>query len=289
MRTGWDRAPNWCGPAGTGRRGSGTGADRLGPGAQLVRTGWDQAPRAVFRSCNRASVITRLMDKLPSPGAPLRRRRVPLISILIASGALLVAACGSSPNNAAVANLGTTTTTNAAGSQGVSPPATSNSSGPSGGPQANSSGPGGGGGAAQAIFGIPGGNAKDALAFSECMRSHGVPNFPDPNAQGGIRATGLDPGSSTFQAATKDCRHLLPNGGQPTPAEQAAAMAQALKMSECMRSHGITAFPDPVSVPGGGIQISLHSTPGSNLNPNNSQFQAAQKACQRFSPGGAPG
>jgi hypothetical protein len=226
------------------------------------------------------------MDKLPTRGVPLRRRRAPLISLLIASGAVLVTACGSSPNNAAVAHLGTTTTTIAAGSHGTSPPATSNSSGPSGGgPQANSSGPGGGRG----VFGIPGGNAKDALAFSECMRSHGVSNFPDPNAQGGIQATGLDPGSSTFQAAMKDCRHLLPNGGQPTPAEQAAALAQALKMSECMRSHGISAFPDPVSVAGGGIQISLHSTPGSNLNPNNPQFQAAQKACQRFKPGGGPG
>ena len=57
-----------------------------------------------------------------------------------------------------------------------------------------------------------------------------------------------------------------------------------------MRSHGISGFPDPQSVAGGGIRISLHSTPGSNLNPNNPQFQAAQKACQGFSPlGGGPG
>jgi hypothetical protein len=132
-----------------------------------------------------------------------------------------------------------------------------------------------------------GGNAAEALAFSECMRSHGLPNFPDPNAQGVIQGSGLDPGSRTFQTATKDCRHLLPNGGVPTPAEQAKALAQALKMSQCMRSHGITDFPDPVSVAGGGIQISLHSTPGSDLNPNSPQFQAAQKACQRFSPAGA--
>jgi hypothetical protein len=119
------------------------------------------------------------------------------------------------------------------------------------------------------------------------MRSHGVPSFPDPNAQGGIVVRGLDVGTPTFQTAANSCRHLLPNGGQPTPAEQAKALAQALKMSECMRAQGITAFPDPQSEPGGGISISLHSTPGSNLNPNNPQFQAAQKACQRFSPGGA--
>ena len=121
------------------------------------------------------------------------------------------------------------------------------------------------------------------------MRSHGVPNFPDPNAQGVIRVSGLQTGSPTFQAATQDCRHLLPNGGQPTPAQQAKALAQALKFSQCMRSHGISGFPDPQSLPGGGIRIAIRSGQGSNLNPNNPQFQTAQKACQSFAPFGEKG
>jgi hypothetical protein len=82
---------------------------------------------------------------------------------------------------------------------------------------------------------------------------------------------------------------LLPNGGQPTPAQQAQALAQALKFSECMRSHGITGFPDPQSVAGGGIRIAIRAGQGNNLNPTNPQFQAAQKACQKFNPqGGGP-
>jgi hypothetical protein len=101
-----------------------------------------------------------------------------------------------------------------------------------------------------------------------------------------MQGSGINPSSSTFQAASKDCRHLLPNGGQPTPAEQAKALAQALKMSQCMRSHGITDFPDPQSGAGGSIRISLHNSPGSDLNPNSPQFQAAQKACQGFGPAG---
>jgi len=211
------------------------------------------------------------------------RRRAPLIAVLVASGALLVAACGSSPSNTAVAHLGSTTTTSAANSQGGTPPATGNGSGPSAG-----SGPVAVSGSHQ-IFGIPGGNEADALAFAKCMRSHGVPNFPDPNAQGAIQASGLDAGSSTFQGAANDCRHLLPNGGQPTPAEQATALAQALKFSQCMRTHGISDFPDPQSHAGGGISISLKGGPGSDLRPNSPQFQAAQKACQSFSPlGGGP-
>jgi hypothetical protein len=190
-------------------------------------------------------------------------QRATLISVLIASGALLIAACGSSPNNAAVAHLRSTTTTDPGGSQGGSAPVASNSSDPSGGSGlASGSGP-------QRGFAIAtGGTGADALAFSECMRSHGVPNFPDPNAQGVIQGSGINPSSSSFQAANKDCRHLLPNGGVPTPAEQAKALAQALKMSQCMRSHGITDFPDPQTGAGGGIRISLHSTPGSDLNPN---------------------
>ncbi len=118
------------------------------------------------------------------------------------------------------------------------------------------------------------------------MRSHGVPNFPDPNAQGVMQANGLDTGSSTFQAAAKGCQHLLPNGGRPTPAEQATALAQALKFSQCMRSHGISGFPDPQSLPGGGIRIAIRSGQGSNLDPTNPQFQAAQKACQSLTGGG---
>lgn len=221
------------------------------------------------------------MNKRPSPRVPLGQR-ASLIGVLVASGALVVAACGSSPTNASVAHLGSTTTTNSASSQGGSPPATSLSSGQSG-----SSGPAGG--RAQSIFSIPGGNGADALKFAECMRSHGVTNFPDPNAQGGIQATGLNPGSATFQGATNSCRHLLPNGGVPTPAEQAKALSQALKFSECMRSHGITDFPDPQSQPGGGISISIHSTAGSDLNPNGPKFQSAQTACQYLRTGGPGG
>jgi hypothetical protein len=55
--------------------------------------------------------------------------------------------------------------------------------------------------------------AKD-LKFSKCMRSHGLPNFPDPKeSKQGISissAQGLNPGSAQFQTAQKDCRSLVP-------------------------------------------------------------------------------
>ena len=51
--------------------------------------------------------------------------------------------------------------------------------------------------------------AANALKYTDCMRSHGEPNFPDPNGEGmiTINPTGiLDPNSSQFQKAEKECQ-----------------------------------------------------------------------------------
>lgn len=121
----------------------------------------------------------------------------------------------------------------------------------------------------------------DALKFSECMRSHGVTNFPDPPSGGGgidiNAASGLDPSSPTFQAAQKACQGLLP---KPSPAQIHQAEQNALKFSQCMRSHGVTNFPDPqFKTSGGGFGIKISGGPGSGLDPNSPTYQAAQKAC----------
>ena len=51
-----------------------------------------------------------------------------------------------------------------------------------------------------------------ALKYATCMRSNGVPNFPDPNGQGVIQiknATGtLEPSSPQFQKAVAACKSL---------------------------------------------------------------------------------
>ena len=61
-----------------------------------------------------------------------------------------------------------------------------------------------------------GGSASSALlAFSQCMRSNRVPNFPDPQATGGTKfpdAQQLGVSSSQYQAAENNCQHLLPAG-----------------------------------------------------------------------------
>jgi hypothetical protein len=116
------------------------------------------------------------------------------------------------------------------------------------------------------------------------MRTHGVPNFPDPTirSDGGFDITlptGVDPRSPQFQAADQACKTQLP-GRQMSAAQRQQATAAALRMSQCMRAHGITDFPDPNAQGGIGIQV----TPGSDLDPNNPQFKAASAACQHLLP-----
>ena len=55
------------------------------------------------------------------------------------------------------------------------------------------------------------------LRFSQCMRSHGVPNFPDPTpANGGVglklNGTGINTQSPQFLAAQRACQSLQPRG-----------------------------------------------------------------------------
>lgn len=53
------------------------------------------------------------------------------------------------------------------------------------------------------------------LKFSECMRGHGEPNFPDPAANGSITLpSGMNAESPQFQKAEKDCQSLMP--GNPS-------------------------------------------------------------------------
>jgi hypothetical protein len=61
-----------------------------------------------------------------------------------------------------------------------------------------------------------------ALKFAQCMRAHGIANFPDPNFSGGsiaLRLPGsINPNSPQFTAAQQACQSLLPrpDGGQTT-------------------------------------------------------------------------
>jgi hypothetical protein len=204
------------------------------------------------------------------------RYRAPAVGgfvVVVVAFMLLAAGCGGgggSPGVASVASPPTAATTTTSATQSGSRP-TVKALGPVGGGQ---------GGEFQLSMNV--GNATDGAKYSACMRKNGVTNFPDPNSQGVITidsGMGIDPGSPAFISARSLCQKLLPNGGQPTPAQLAQRQQQMLAFSVCMRAHGIKDFPDPSS---GGIR--LRGGPGSDLDPTNPTFQRAQQACQKDLP-----
>jgi hypothetical protein len=138
------------------------------------------------------------------------------------------------------------------------------------------SGPGvAGQGASSTPSASPSGDRRDAeLAYARCMRGHGISDFPDPQPGGGPIQVG--PGSNwntpQFNAADDACKSLLPI---PSAEEQQQEFEDMLRFAQCMREHGIADFPDPTPGEGGG----LNAEPGSDLDPNNPQFQAANEAC----------
>jgi hypothetical protein len=134
---------------------------------------------------------------------------------------------------------------------------------------------------------MAGGDVHAMAKFAACMRKNGVPNFPDPNAQGQISissAAGIDPGSAAFQHARQACQKELPNRGVPTPAQQAQARQAALAFSACMRKNGVPNFPDPQFLSGGKVAIRIGS--GAGIDPKSPQFQHAQQVCQKDIPFG---
>jgi hypothetical protein len=119
--------------------------------------------------------------------------------------------------------------------------------------------------------------ARD-LAYSRCMRSHDVSDFPDPTISPGgavaIQVNGgpgsdLNPHNPTFKAAKRACRALLPTEDQASsiPAQKIAA---ELTWARCMRAHGVPSFPDPNS------QGVFNR---SKFNESSPAFQTASKAC----------
>jgi hypothetical protein len=90
------------------------------------------------------------------------------------------------------------------------------------------------------------------LAFSQCMRSHSVPDFPDPQPSGGAKfptAQELGVSTSRYQAAENACQQLLPagTGDQFPPAEVPPLLSGMTRFSQCMRSHGVPNWPDPMT------------------------------------------
>jgi hypothetical protein len=138
-----------------------------------------------------------------------------------------------------------------------------------------------------------------ALKLAECMRTHGVSDFPDPSggafgiqspAGGGgpvsVDGHTLNVRAPAFQRAMQTCQKYQPSGPAISSAQLASIKQSTLKMAECMRSHGVPNFPDPrvsTGPNGHGISVEIGGPggPGGNdrLDPNSPSFTTAQQTC----------
>ena len=126
--------------------------------------------------------------------------------------------------------------------------------------------------------------SSSAVAYSRCVRSHGVPDFPDPGSNGQIpndaKRALREVSDSVAKAATYACRNLNP-AGQGSPTLTAQGQQDYLRAAACMRSHGLANFPDP-TFPGGRMSISIPSS----IDTKSRQFTQAQETCAKFVPPG---
>jgi hypothetical protein len=120
------------------------------------------------------------------------------------------------------------------------------------------------------------------LAFAQCMRSNGLPDFPDPNANGqgfgNQQQANQEKSNPHFGTAYSDCRHLLPSApsshGKVIPSN-----SQLVRFARCMRSRGVPDYPDPNSSVSLGTELAQLG-----INPNSPQFQATLRTCDRLVP-----
>ena len=130
-------------------------------------------------------------------------------------------------------------------------------------------------------------SVQKALAYSRCMRSHGVVNFPDPNSSGAIPKVSLEQlrvSSTVFETAKRACQHLLPNSGQSSQAWNQMALNALWQFARCVRAHGVPNWPDPLaeSDPGqpGTPGFPRNLPPG--LNTNSPVVKNAMHTCQHL-------
>jgi hypothetical protein len=145
-----------------------------------------------------------------------------------------------------------------------------------------------------------GGSTSSAspVVYSACVRSHGVPNYPDPDSSGQLPKTDagqLGVSSSQYVAAQHACRHLLPTGGSirqqegecmPNndcpPALVQQMMTWDRELAQCMRSHGVPNFPDPTNGGASGPWFNITKAGISDAASHSRQFMAKLDDCGRL-------
>jgi hypothetical protein len=122
------------------------------------------------------------------------------------------------------------------------------------------------------------GDGDRAISYAQCMRDNGVPDFPDPDAEGRFRGIGHEQQDNPqFRAAQEACRDLAP-GDEHEKIGDPTFVAQMRAFSQCMRENGVPDFPDPDAQ--GRLRGAGHEQ------QNTPQYRSAVEACREKLPGG---
>jgi hypothetical protein len=122
---------------------------------------------------------------------------------------------------------------------------------------------------------------QKAVKFAQCMRSRGVPKFPDPGASGKFtidaiaNGSSLDTSTPAFTQALSACKDLEPagfTGGTRSTQQQSAA----LKFAQCIRANGVSDFPDPAA---GQPLVDTNRIPSAATSSGMSILNAAMHKC----------
>jgi hypothetical protein len=147
-------------------------------------------------------------------------------------------------------------------------------------------------------------SSPSAVAYSNCMRSHGVPNYPDPASGGQAPKTSaqeLGVSSSQFSAAEQACQQLYPTDGgsfqqliqecESTGDCPQTVVQQALNVmreyAQCIRSHGVPNFPDPTLDSEGRPFFNVSGAGISHQYTHSPQFASKDAECERLVGGSA--
>jgi hypothetical protein len=119
------------------------------------------------------------------------------------------------------------------------------------------------------------------IAFAQCMRTHGVPTFPDPGPSTNFAISGTPAGPPTTPSAKAydTCKHLLPSGsGSGNGSVTSQELREAVALAQCLRNHGEPSFPDPTVIDGS-VNFAFTSV-------TSPQFRTAVKDCGSVIPAG---
>src|SRR5262252_5429250 len=134
--------------------------------------------------------------------------------------------------------------------------------------------------------GVSAAYVSDKLGLARCLRAHGVPNYPDPNASGQ-----QPPGSKQListpqgQAAVGACSSWGNRISNDVAAQNQAVRVEYVRFAECMRAHGLPYFPDPTYAEGR-VEFVL-SASRDGFDPHSPQVLAKAHHCESVLPAGS--